>query len=115
MTDIDARTVASDGSLDNPEWVKAAAGEIVGGVKGVDWVWDYDSSRSSTAWEIEMCGFDRHCSMSWNSRFRLAMTGGRFLRPRQHLLEDRWGGRLIWNVKPTGLFVSGPGPMTLNL
>ncbi len=36
VTDVDARTMADDGSLDNPAWVKKAAGEIVDGVEKVD-------------------------------------------------------------------------------
>ena len=41
VSDVPAESVINDGSLDDPEWVKVVAGEVVQGIEGIDWVWDY--------------------------------------------------------------------------
>jgi hypothetical protein len=38
VSNVPVETVANDGSLDDPEWIKVIAGEAVEGIEGVDWV-----------------------------------------------------------------------------
>ena len=38
VSNVPAESVINDGSLDDPEWVKVVAGEVVQGIEGVDWV-----------------------------------------------------------------------------
>ena len=117
MANVPVETVANDGSLDDPEWIKVIAGEAVEGIEGVDWVWDYSSRLGPRQYgKLKRAGLPTttECPGTHESALRLLMER-RFLRSGQSLLEDRWGGRVLWNVVPDGPFVSGPGPASLNL
>jgi hypothetical protein len=110
-------TVANDGSLDDPEWIKVIAGEAVEGIEGVDWVWDYSSRLGPRQYgKLKRAGLPTttECPGTHESALKMLMER-RFLRSGQSLLEDRWGGRVLWNAVPDGPFVSGPGPASLNL
>ena len=111
-SNVPAESVSNDGGLDDPEWVKVVAGEDVQGIEGVDWVWDYATRTGPRQYgKLKRVGL---LMGTHDSAIRL-FTERRFLHSGQRLLEDRWGGRVLWNIKPDGPFVSGPGPDTLNL
>ena len=117
VSNVPVETVAHDGNLDDPEWVKMIAGEVADGVEGVDWVWDYSTRIGPRQYgKLKRVGLPvtAECPGTHESAFKMLMER-RFLRSGQSLLEDRWGGRVLWNNVPDGPFVSGPGPASLNL
>jgi hypothetical protein len=117
VSNVPAESVINDGAQDDPEWVKVVAGEIVQGAEGVEWVWDYSTRIGPRQYgKLKRVGLQitGECPGTHDSAIRL-FTRRQFLHSGQRLLEDRWGGRVLWNVEPVGLFVPGPGPDTLNL
>ena len=117
VSNVPAESVINDGSLDDPEWVKVVAGEVVQGTEGVDWVWDYATRTGPRQYgKLKRVGLrmTEECPGTHDSAIKL-FTERQFLHSGQHLLEDCWGGRVLWNIRPDGPFVSGPGPDTLNL
>ena len=93
------------------------AGEVAEGIEGIDWVWDYTTRVGPWQYgKLKRVGLpvSTECPGTHDSALKLLMER-RFLRSGQRLLEDRWDGRVIWNVKPDGPFVSRPSPTTLNL
>ena len=117
MSNVPAETVANDGHLDDPVWVEVIAGETVEGTEGVDWVWNYFKRLGPRQYgKLKRAGLPTTTESPGTHESALKMlTERRFLRSGQSLLEDRWGGRVLWNVQPVGPFVSGPGPASLNL
>ena len=117
VTDVPAESVINDGSRDDPEWVKVVDGEVVEGTVGIDWVWDYATRIGPRQYgKLKRVGLriTGESPGTHDSAIRL-FTQRQFLHSGQRLLEDRWGGRVLWNVEPVGPFVPGPGPETLNL
>ena len=117
VSNVPAESVINDGSLDDPEWVKVVAGEVVQGTEGVDWVWDYATRTGPRQYgKLKRVGLrmTEECPGTHDSAIKL-FTQRQFLHSGQRLLEDRWGGRVLWNIEPVGPFASGPGPDTLNL
>ena len=117
VANVPVETVSNDGSLDDPEWVKVTDKEVVEGTEGVDWVWDYTTRIGPRQYgKLKRVGMPVIGVSPGTHESALTLwTQNRFLRPGQRLLEDRWGGRVIWNVPLDGPFVSGPGPTGLNL
>jgi len=114
---VPAESVINDGSLDDPAWLKVVAGEVVQGIEGVDWVWDYATRTGPRQYgKLKRVGLPMiaECPGTHTSAIKL-FTERQFLHSGQRLLEDRWGGRVLWNIEPVGPFVPGPGPDTLNL
>jgi hypothetical protein len=110
VSNVPAESIINDGCWDDPEWIKVVAGEVVQGIEGVDWVLDYATRTGPRQYgKLRRVGLPTH-----DSAIKL-FTERRFLHSGQRLLEDRWDGRVLWNIKPDGPFVSGPGPDTLNL
>jgi hypothetical protein len=117
VSNVPAETVANDGHLDDPVWVEVIAGETVEGTEGVDWVWNYFKRLGPRQYgKLKRAGLPTTTESpgTHESAIKMMMER-RFLRSGQSLLEDRWGGRVLWNVMPDGPFVSGPGPASLNL
>ena len=86
--------MANDGSLDDPEWVQVVTSEVAESIEGVDWVWDYTTRVGPRQYgKLKSVGLPitTECPGTHDSALILLM-GGRFLRPGQRLLEDRWVG-----------------------
>ena len=87
--------------MDDPDWIAVSPGEIVTGVEGIDWVWNYGEKLGPRQYGK----MKRNLPMnsSWPGTRESAMqllVGPEFLRSGQSLLQDRWGGRVIWGVEP---------------
>ena len=94
--------MANDGSLDDPDWIAVKPGELVTGVEGIDWVWNYGEKLGPR--QYGKMRRNMPLSSSWPGTRESAMqllVGPEFLRAGQSLLQDRWGGRVIWGVEPT--------------
>jgi len=117
VSNVPVESVINDGSRDDPEWIKVVDGEVVEGTLGIDWVWDYATRTGLRQYgKLKRVGLRiaGECPGTHDSAIKL-FTQRQFLHSGQRLLEDRWGGRVLWNIKPMGPFVPGPGPDTLNL
>ena len=96
--------------------VEVVTGEVVEGIEGVDWIWDYATRTGPRQYgKLKRVGLpmSAECPGTHDSAVKL-FTERRFLHSGQRLLEDRWGGRVLWNVRPDVPFVSGLEPATLN-
>jgi hypothetical protein len=101
VANVDVSRVANDGSLDDPEWIPAKPGEVVTGVEGVDWVWNYADRLGPRQYGKMRRNIPTPLSQPGTRQSALQLlVGSEFLRPRHNLLEDRWGGRVIWGTQP---------------